>query len=358
MRFYLMKCFVFCFLLVNHLLPAQGSNDSTATCSGSCCCSKDPAPVGIMISHVHEKGKWMLTYRYMGMAMKGNLSGAKPVDDNGVFTHYLMSPATMQMHMHMLMAMYGITSKITLMAMLNYIQQDMTMNMFPTGHTSHQHTHGTAGEKHSMSSQGLSDTRLYILWGLLNQARHQLILNAGLTLPTGSIHKTGNSDDPFYSAQRLPYAMQLGSGSWDFLPGITYLNQGGKFTFSSQLTSTIRFLYNDIGYRRGSEVCFNNWLAYYWLPFLSSSVRVEASALGKIAGSDETLYAQLEPSAHSYNYGGEMVYSYLGILFQSQRNCLKRHRLGVEAGLPLYQNVWGIQQAQQWTVNASWSFLF
>ena len=35
----------------------------------------DHAPIGVMADHQHQKGEWMISYRYMGMAMDGNRDG-------------------------------------------------------------------------------------------------------------------------------------------------------------------------------------------------------------------------------------------------------------------------------------------
>ena len=45
--------------------------DSTL-CNSSCCCKPDAAlaPAGIMVDHVHEKGKFGIAYGYMNMAMR------------------------------------------------------------------------------------------------------------------------------------------------------------------------------------------------------------------------------------------------------------------------------------------------
>ena len=53
---------------------------------------------------------------------------------------------------------------------------------------------------------------------------HKLHLNAGLSLPTGDIDEEDDVLAPtgMRPTLRLPYAMQLGTGTWDLLPGLTY----------------------------------------------------------------------------------------------------------------------------------------
>ena len=128
------KYFIIVSILLNTTVVLSQS-DSLETCNASCICSTDPTPSGVMISHVHYKNEWMVSYRYMNMGMNGLQSGVKSISENDVFTNYIMSPSSMKMDMHMLMGMYGITDRLTAMVMLNYTTSSMDMNMFSTdGH--------------------------------------------------------------------------------------------------------------------------------------------------------------------------------------------------------------------------------
>ena len=90
------------------------------SCDESCHCINNLTPAGVMVSHVHPKNEWMLSYRFMDMAMLGVLSGTKKMDELDVFNLYLMNSKKMRMDMHMLMGMYGLTDRLTAMVMLNY----------------------------------------------------------------------------------------------------------------------------------------------------------------------------------------------------------------------------------------------
>ncbi len=355
-RYIFLLCMSFGFMLA---LPVFGQTEGEAFCgTNSCCCSDDPTPAGVMISHVHKKNEWMISYRYMGMGMKGLMSGAVSVDKESVFVNYLMAPDDMRMDMHMLMGMYGITPRLTVMAMLNYNSNSMQMSMFDASVHNHPGMGSSPGATHSMKTSGLGDTRLHVLYSLVNRASHQVVASAGVNIPTGSIQKEGGGDEMMYANKRLPYSMQLGSGTKDVLPGITYLYQQEKITFSVQATAVIRMGRNAAGYTLGNESVFGSWVAYRWLSFLSTSLRVEASDVKRIKGYDESLYYFGEPSANPYNYGGTRVNAYTGIVFQPKSGILKSQRLSFEYGMPAYQDLNGIQMKQTQTINASWSMNF
>ena len=336
-------------------------SDSIETCNASCICSTDPTPAGVMISHVHSKNEWMVSYRYMNMGMNGLQSGVKSISENDVFTNYIMSPSSMQMDMHMLMGMYGITDRLTAMVMLNYTTSSMDMNMFSTDGHNHAGMDGMSTStmsNHTMKSTGLSDSKIQFLYGLKKHVNYQVLANLGCNIPNGSIEVKGASNDMMYPSNRLPYGMQLGSGTFDLLPGITYLYQKNDLTFSVQASSVVRLGYNQVGYKLGNEASINTWIAYTWLDNLSSSLRFEGNIASEIQGIDPTIYSFGEPSANRLNYGGEKAISYLGSTYQFQKGILKNNRLGVEYGLPIYQNLNGIQMKQGYSIFASWSYAF
>lgn len=89
------------------------------------------APISVMGDHMHEMGEWMVSYRYMSMDMEGLLKGSSSVAPTMMATGFMpnMLPTEMTMDMHMFGTMYAISNKWTLMGMLNYLDNEMTMPM-------------------------------------------------------------------------------------------------------------------------------------------------------------------------------------------------------------------------------------
>jgi len=338
------------FIFVIHI--AYGQSDSQEICSAHCCFD-DPTPAGVMISHAHEKGEWMFSYRFMTMDMKNVLEGSRKVNATGVFNNYLMYPNHMRMDMHMLMAMYGLSDKITLMGMVNYNYSRMTMTMHP----GMQHVHGGTSENSSamkMKASGFGDIKLSLIYNLLNKNNSQLLLCPGISMPAGSINITGNSEN-MYDGIRLPYVMQMGSGTWDFTPVINYFYNKSLFSFSSQVSSNIRLNTNNLGYKLGNEITLNNWVAYKWANSFSSSLRLDASSLQAIKGADRNLPKDYEPGSNPVNYGGEKIFLYLGSNYYLNTSFLSGSKISLEFGVPVYQNLNGPQMAQRFTLYASYS---
>ena len=341
-------------------MPTMGQfADTTKTCLTQCCKS-DLSPVGMMINHVHPKRKFMFSYRYMSMGMNKKLSGTRPINDGEVYVDYLMSPQQMRMDMHMLMAMYGLSHKITLMAMVNYNFLTMNMTMLPIasmGNMMHSgHTHAE-NMNMAMNTAGVGDIKLYILYDLFNKKGNQFVISSGISIPTGNIQNTGTAAN-MYANARLPYAMQLGSGSFEIAPGITWLKNVGLVSVSVQATSIIRTNYNMVGYRLGNEITVNAWAAYQLTDWLSTSLRTEGTIIGKMQGIDPMLYTGNEPAANIYNYGGEKVNVYGGINLYMNHKLMRNNKFSIEYGIPVYQNLNGIQSALTSTLFAGWQIAF
>ncbi|WP_120500344.1 transporter [Roseovarius sp. EL26] len=325
------------------------------------------APIGVMGDHLHKQGEFMVSYRFMRMDMQGNRQGTNSISDDAIATGIpnrfagmpgqpptlRIVPQDMTMDMHMFGAMYAPSDRVTLMAMLPYLKKDMTLTTYQGGMGTNR-----LGN-FSTSSEGIGDIKAGALVGLMDSKAHKVHLNLGMSLPTGSITERGNVLTPMGMTTnvRLPYSMQLGSGTYDLLPGVTYTGNSGMFNWGSQLRGTIRLGENDESYTLGDEAAVTAWASVQPQPWVSLSGRVEAKKLGRIEGMDTNIMGPVQ-TADPDNYGGETVNMFVGANFVAQRGALRGHRLALEAGYPIYQNLNGVQMETDWTLNAGWQLAF
>jgi len=358
MHLYMRVCMV-CWLFSQSMFTYAQRSDSL--CVGACCCDTDPAPpAGIMMSHIHQKGEWMVSYRYMTMSMHGVMEGSSKISNADVFSqpnNYVMSPQTMRMDMHMLMLMYGLTNRITLMAMLNYNYTTMTMVPFVAAMPAMPGMPAGQTMNPVMQTQGIGDLKISAMYGILNTRNHQLLVNGGLSIPTGSANLMGGANSG-YDNTRLSYTMQLGSGTWDLWPLINYIYKYNRLSLSAQLQSIIRLGYNTVGYNLGNQYTGNLWAGYRWLQSWGSTLRLEAINSSGINGSDPDLYTLTEPSANYLNYGGTRISTYIGTSYRVTQGALKNNTLSAEVGIPIYQNYNGVQMANTWSLFATWTYMF
>jgi hypothetical protein len=337
----------------------QNQNDTLAdvtgmSCTNGCCCQNGTqTPLGVMTDHIHGKGQWTASYTYMDMNMHGNRIGAAPANDETIYKSYDMSPETMQMQMQMLMVMYGITDRLTIMAMGTFTSNYMTMNMnesmqmTPGMHmTQMEMTQGSVA-----SAYGIGDTKLYGLYSLRATATDRLTATVGLNLPTGSTTTTG-LDMYTGSNQRLAYMMQPGTGSYSLLPSLTYVHTISKFSLGAEAGADVKLNNNMDGYRWGNIYNATVWGSYRIFSFLSASLRAEGINAGKIIGADKEILnpyisssVEFDPTADPKNSGGTSVNAYAGLNLHINKPVLKNFTALFEYGIPVYQDLNGTQPA-------------
>ena len=301
------------------------------------------APIGVMGDHTHHKGEFMASYRYMFMDMDGNRDGTNSLSDREVLEDYMVTPVDMTMQMHMLGAMYGVSDNLTLMAMVPYISKDME--------------HLTRmGTRFTTNSEGFGDIKTTALYTIFNKDKQRVHLNLGVSFPTGSIDE--KDDTPAGDDQILPYPMQIGSGTFDLLPGITYLGQSGKGSWGAQALTTLRLGKNDNGYRLGNKYQLSGWIARNWTDWLSTSLRLTGTTWGDIDGADDRLNPMMVPTADPSLRNGTQINLGFGINLYAPEGNLQGSRLAMEFELPILRDLDGPQLETDWqfTVGLQSSF--
>ncbi|MEX2565433.1 MAG: hypothetical protein WD431_05790, partial [Cyclobacteriaceae bacterium] len=177
------------------------------------------APISVMGEHMHNKGEFMFSYRFMPMWMEDNLKSTDDISNEDIYQSFMVAPQKMQMNMHMLGGMYAPSDRITLMVMGNYISNSMDLR---TG----------MGIDFTTESSGLGDVTVSSLIKIMNSNRQSLHGNVGISIPTGDIDQ--RDETPMMNDAQLAYPMQLGSGTWDPSLGLTYLGQSDKFSWGAQ----------------------------------------------------------------------------------------------------------------------------
>ncbi len=326
----------------------------------------DHAPIGVMGDHLHQQGEFMLSYRFMHMDMQGNRDATDSIDADTIATAIpnrffgrpmqpptlRIVPTQMSMDMHMVGAMYAPTDWLTLMAMGMYIEKDME-------HTTYMGGMGTnVRGSFRVNTAGIGDTRLSGLLRLYDGTGQRLHLNAGVSLPTASTTRTHEILTPGGARPtlRVPYAMQLGSGTYDLLPGITYNGNRQRWYWGGQYLGTLR-LHRDQGYALGDKHSLSGWLNYQWRPFISTSLRLQYHTLGRIDGIDARIAGPVQTANPDY-YGGDELNLNLGMNLMGQRGALAGQRLAVELSLPLHRDLNGPQMETDWTISAGWQYAF
>lgn len=330
-----------------------------------CACCEAPGTAmlyhpafGDDIYHTHPN-MWMFSYTYMHSKLDGLRTGDSDVGQERVGFdrdrpyNYMMIPTDMTMDMHMFMAMYGLTDRLTLMGMVNYQENamNMLMDMGPMMPVRAEPT---------MHTRGFGDTELRGIY----QIADCFVGSLGLSLPTGDIDERTRMMGSEY---RAPYDMQLGSGSYDLKPALTYSQLSGDalWNWGAQAMYVWHTADNANDYRLGDSVKVDSWIqralgpATVWL-------RAAYNHTDEIHGRDAQIQKLLYPSdpsmpmkwaptpdADPSNYGGQRLDGALGLSYR-----IGAVSIGVEAGVPLYQYLNGLQLKTEWFLTAGLQAMF
>ncbi len=340
------------------------------------------APLGVMGDHAHEVGELMFSYRFMGMAMDGLRDGTTPISTEEALHDYAVVPTTMQMRMHMFGTMLAPHDRVTLMAMISYLENSMEMEGA--------HLHGSGGHDHpvgdlSMATGGLGDLRLSALIPLLNTSNADLLLNTGVSIPTGAIDLKGTHDGDELTTLRYP--MQLGSGSFELRPGLTFAATHGSWSYGAQARSTIPMNKNSRDYKLGLTIGSTLWGARRLNDWLSISLRGSFKNWGNITtfASEEKMESHEHEHRHGDSHGSHAAPTQtaqsnymsptmdpnlrggtrgslsagVNLIFPNKLGgILAGQQFAVEFQIPVYQDLDGPQMELGWTLLAGWQYAF
>ena len=334
------------------------------------------SPAGIMAPHMHEVGKWMLDYRYMGMNMWGLQNGKNSLNEyatlyykyndpsvqmpsgslitgsplgntfpilNANSYNYMSVPTDMIMEMHMASVMTNVSENWMLMFMVPVVNNKMTML-------------SSNLDKAPMSSAGLGDVSFSAAYRFFHNERHALFGGMGLGVPTGSIDERDWM--PMMGKQKVPYNMQPGSGTFSLLPQFSYIGNHKRLSWGILSQATLRVGKNDSHYRFGNRYESSLWFSFLIFDSWSVSFRMQKQRWLNLSGSDTSLDPKMDPQNDPYRQGGMRTDALLGVNFLVTGGILQGFRFGVEAGKPMWQTLNGPQLAtrQIFNVFAQYSF--
>ncbi len=340
------------------LLSGDSGHDAHAGHGGY---SGSLAPAGVMFDHMmHKAGAFMIGYRYMYSLQDGDmLRGTDPVGDaiivaNGCAQQACsLTPREMSMHMHMLDLMYAPADWLTLMLMPQFVSMEMGLRPLagapPDESDGHIH-----GGRLGHATGGVGDTGLYALARLFETPGHHLHLSLGLTAPTGDVGQKIHSGTEF-----IHYGMQLGSGTWDFRPSLTYTGYLNRWSWGGQLSGIKRLENrNESGFAFGDQFQSTAWGSYHVLDWLSASVRGVYTVQGAIRGEYNGLHSESGPMDFPASYGGHYWDVGFGISAVVPGGAFQGNRFGVEWLQPVEDDVNGYQLERTGSLSATWGLAF
>jgi hypothetical protein len=327
--------------------------------------SHGTTPAGVLGANMIGAGKVMLDYTPMFMHMDNNYIGSSVVSPQTIVTtvpssttmmmmgmpmqeNYRIVPTSMDTQMHMFHVMYGVTDWLNLMVMSSYEYKSMNMTTFAGA------TGTTILGQTTQTSQGFGDTSVMSLWRLYQDSINHVHLNLGLSLPSGSTTETMTMLSPMGTmmTMRGSYGMQLGTGTVDLLPGLTYTGHLDQWSWGAAYRGRVALDTNSEGYYYGYQHELTGWGGYTWLPGFTTTARIAGSEQDVIHGSDPMISGLMQGTNPLF-YGGKRINLFGGIEFSGAPYGLGNTHVAIEAGGPVYQDLNGPQLGQAWQISGS-----
>ncbi|MFK5948491.1 MAG: DUF3570 domain-containing protein, partial [Methylococcales bacterium] len=322
-------------------------------------------PAGVMFGHMlGQAGDMMVGYSYKYSDWS---TGMQQGSRTGITDQELINNACkggvcefkadgMAMHMHMINFMYAPTDWLNLILMPQFAYKKMDMKPLPNS---------TVTEAGYHSNVGLGDTLFGGLVKVFSTDNQHIHLGVVGSAPTARIDVTFDSfiND---GSQLQSFGMQLGSGTWDLKPSLTYIGNLGNWYWGAQATGTKRLQHrNKFGYVLGDEIEGSLWGGYRALDYLSFSVRNIYKAQSSIRGDVNRIIpvplgqtAQLTPLENPANKGGQFWDIGLGMSLSVPNGEYAGHSLSIEWLQPVIHDLNGYQLERDGTLSVRWGYAF
>jgi hypothetical protein len=312
------------------------------------CCGKcgGNMPLNIPGGGVAETHEFRVKLFPNLMRMEGVRDGNTKLGTRELFHDFMAVPTEMDMFMMNFSLGYSFTDDFFAGLMLMYMNKNMKMK-------------NRMGRKWSMKSEGIGDTMLITKYRLFANdlliPTSQFSLLLGLNLPTGSI----SEDD---DGTRLPYSMQLGSGTFDPIVGFLYQGSSSPWWWGANFLFTSRLYDNRKDYQLGDELHYDLYTMYQPRYDLVAELQLNGWVRGRIRGEMEDAKKGIGHIKHNPaapymspmwiadNYGGNGLDLTVGIQWQPWMF----HIMNLQISLPIYQNLHGPQMERDFQLMFNW----
>ena len=294
---------------------------------------------------------FLVSYRYNENWFRGNLDGTSPVSDSSILSNFTLAPTRMKTETHNFILQYAPTDDLTIQVLLPLVHRRMNFV-------------NASGIGSNIDITDLSDIPVTFMYVLRRWNRQQIHLNMGVQFPVGVNNTLTQFDAGFPNANSpvLTYPMRTSDGTYDYLPGLTYLGQSDKWTWGAQSVGTLRVGMNAYGYRLGNQVGSTAWLSRRVTEYMGASFRVDDQIWGNIHGEDAGLSQTLTPTNVPGLQAGQRVNLLFGVNFQvpviGPFTGRYQNYFSFESGLPVYQSLTGPQLREQFVLFANWNVIF
>ena len=269
--------------------------------------AKDPPSVSDW-AQLLEDGAWAVSLRMEVTAKEGMRDGREDFDDARLIAEgYPVATDSLDEHRQTLHLAHGLAD-CTLYLSLPLVQLERRGRALP-------------GAPFSGDVDGVGDLTLGLTRAWRRTDRGTLVWSLAASLPTGKVDEPGE-----------PYPMQPGSGTFDLLPGASWVLERGHTHWGLALRGRLPLGENGEGWARSRSLVADAWFACELRPGLSARVGLRNSSWGDVHGEAADLAFDPDPLADDDLQGGTRTDLLLGVDWSSDSD---RFRFGLEGGVPV-----------------------
>jgi hypothetical protein len=340
------------------------ADDAVKSAAGAPPPAPPPVPLGVFCDNNLPQGRFVLSITPIFAGFSGQLIGTRGVSNEFIVSTvpFFLNPSQkvriVPQHINVdiqgVRLRYGVTNDFEMILDTGWVEKDLHALVFK----------GTAGIRplgdNYPGTASLVDTILSGVYRVYQDDIHRIQVSLGFSFPTGSDTATFNDFIlPNGTRRNIRgfYGMQLGTGTFDILPGAVYAGYVGPWSWGVSYRGRLPLDQNPQGYRWGNLHEFNGWAGYTWIPGLTTTFRVSGLTQGHIDGFDPKINGPAVPTNPLF-YGGQRVELFGGGSISGKLIGIENALILVEAGAPVYQNLNGPQIKKNWQAAARLAFKF
>ncbi len=321
--------------LAEEASEAEGESSPPAPASAY---GPPPPPLGARLAETLEGKRVRVGYRFERIRYAGLRTGDDHLTPDQV--RALGFPETaraLDATMHTVSVAYAPHPRVTLVLEIPFVQNE------------YERFDLTSMVRRQHQAEGLGDVGFSLVVPFIRKGFESSQVHVGLDVPTGSIRRSAEG-------RPLPYRAQPGNGSVDLEWGWTYKGELDRVSWGGQVVGRHPVGRNGRDWRAGSRFTGRLWGVVRVLGGLSASLRADWEKQNEIEGFDRDLQPVVDPSEDPELHDGMLFALAPGLSLEIP--ALAGQRLGVEVGIPVYQDLDGPQLERDWTFRAGWQWVY
>lgn len=301
------------------------------------------APIGVPLAQHVNTGQFALNVRASQNTFEGLRDSRKDLSSADVFARgFAIAPSEGADRRFELEALFGFDQRWDIYFVIPYSTHDYEQDL-------------TLGGTSDVESDGLGDIQIGGVFRSYDHGPTRISYMAGISLPTGKVNETGQYDG--LADTKLPYPLQLGSGTFDLIPGVLLESTRGDVQWGARASGRIHLQSaHDENWFRSNSGRLDLWAGTEVGEDLHGTLRAQADWWGDLHGSDPDLVQLRNPLEDPLRQGGSRVTIFGGL--GKDLDKAGNNHLGIEVGFPVEEWLDGPAPSQDWMAVIGWRLRF